>query len=146
MSFANFQVHLFMTMTLSQKFKFLDQFEEQIKTLKTVLSHVGLYVGLIAYTALGAWVSKQITIKRNVMCTLWALYCRNSLSSDAPQNRTHWQAFSPYKSDLQGVPTCLEQLRNGSERFTQQLWKIYFYAEKLLFKHFLCAAKYKIAF
>ena len=59
-----------MTMTLSQKFKFLDQFEEQIKTLKTVLSHVGLYVGLIAYTALGAWVSKQITIKRNVMCTL----------------------------------------------------------------------------
>ena len=59
-----------MTMTLSQKFKFLDQFEEQIKTLKTVLSHVGLYVGLIAYTALGAWVSKQITIKRNVMCTI----------------------------------------------------------------------------
>ena len=45
-------------MTLAQKFKFLDRFEEQIKTLKTVLGHVGLYVGLIAYTALGAWVTK----------------------------------------------------------------------------------------
>ena len=45
-------------MTLAQKFKFLDRFEEQIMTLKTVLGHVGLYVGLIAYTALGAWVTK----------------------------------------------------------------------------------------
>ena len=45
-------------MTLGKKFKFLDRFEEQIKTLKIVLGHVGLYVGLIAYTALGAWVRK----------------------------------------------------------------------------------------
>ena len=39
------------------KFEFLDKFSTQIKTLKTVLGHVGLYVGLIAYTALGALVS-----------------------------------------------------------------------------------------
>ena len=51
-------------MTLAQRFKFLDRFEEQIKTLKTVLSHVGLYVGLIVYTALGAWVRAfKVTIK-----------------------------------------------------------------------------------
>lgn len=43
-------------MTLAQKFKFLDRFEEQIKTLKTVLSHLGLYIGLVAFTALGAWI------------------------------------------------------------------------------------------
>jgi len=43
-------------MTLAQKFKFLDRFEEQIKTLKTVLGHLGLYVGLVAFTALGAWI------------------------------------------------------------------------------------------
>ena len=47
-------------MTLAQRFKFLDRFEEQIKTLKTVLSHVGLYVGLIVYTALGAWVREPL--------------------------------------------------------------------------------------
>jgi len=43
------------------KFEFLEKFETQIKTLKTVLGHVGLYVGLIAYTALGALV-KQLFI------------------------------------------------------------------------------------
>ena len=36
--------------------EFFRKFETQIKTLKTVLSHVGLYIGLIAYTALGALV------------------------------------------------------------------------------------------
>ncbi len=39
------------------KEEFTERFEEQIKQLKVVLSHVGLYVGLIIYTALGAWVS-----------------------------------------------------------------------------------------
>ncbi len=38
------------------KEEFTERFDEQIKQLKTVLSHVGLYVGLIIYTALGAWV------------------------------------------------------------------------------------------
>jgi hypothetical protein len=33
-----------------------EKFEAEIKKLKTVLGHVGLYVGLIAYTALGALV------------------------------------------------------------------------------------------
>jgi hypothetical protein len=41
------------------KFEFLEKFETQIKTLKTVLGHVGLYVGLIAYTALGALVKNE---------------------------------------------------------------------------------------
>ena len=36
--------------------EFFRKFETQIKTLKTVLSHVGLYIGLIAYTALVALV------------------------------------------------------------------------------------------
>jgi hypothetical protein len=51
-------------MTLAQKFKFLDRFEEQIKTLKTVLSHLGLYIGLVAFTALGAWVSTAIYVNK----------------------------------------------------------------------------------
>ena len=55
-------------------------------------------------------------------------------------------AFFPHKSDVQGVPTCLEQLRKGSERVQQHLRKIYFFAKKLLFTHFLFAAKYEIAF
>ena len=51
-------------MTLAQKFKFLDRFEEQIKTLKTVLGHLGLYVGLVAFTALGAWVSVENFVEK----------------------------------------------------------------------------------
>ena len=51
-------------MTLAQKFKFLDRFEEQIKTLKTVLGHLGLYVGLVAFTALGAWVSVKNFVEK----------------------------------------------------------------------------------
>ena len=41
-----------------QKYKndFVERFDEQIKQFKTILGHVGLYVGLIAYTAVGAWV------------------------------------------------------------------------------------------
>ena len=46
-----------LTMTF-QKYKndFVERFDEQIKQFKTILGHVGLYVGLIAYTAVGAWV------------------------------------------------------------------------------------------
>ena len=45
-------------MTFNEKFKkdFLERFDDQIKQFKTILGHVGLYVGLIAYTAVGAWV------------------------------------------------------------------------------------------
>ena len=52
----------------------------------------------------------------------------------------------PHKSDVQGVPTCLEQIRKGSERIQQHLRKIYFFAKKLLFTHFLFPVKYEIAF
>ena len=38
------------------KLELPEKFEAQIKKIKTVLGHVGLYVGLIAYTALGALV------------------------------------------------------------------------------------------
>ncbi len=41
------------------KFELPEKFEAEIKKLKTVLGHVGLYVGLIAYTALGALVIHQ---------------------------------------------------------------------------------------
>ncbi len=50
------------------KFEFLEKFPTQIKTLKTVLGHVGLYVGLIAYTALGALV---IVLKRSMLVRYW---------------------------------------------------------------------------
>ena len=45
-------------MTFMETFKrdFLERFDDQIKQFKTILGHVGLYVGLIAYTAVGAWV------------------------------------------------------------------------------------------
>lgn len=38
--------------------QFQRRFESQFKDLKVVLSHLGLYVGLIIYTAIGAWVRK----------------------------------------------------------------------------------------
>ena len=38
--------------------EFLDKFEPQIKQFKKVCSHLGLYVGLLLYTAVGAWVSQ----------------------------------------------------------------------------------------
>ena len=39
------------------QFEFMKQHEDKIKQLKSVGSHLGLYVGLILYTAIGAWVS-----------------------------------------------------------------------------------------
>ena len=39
------------------KFAFLERFKDEIAQLKTVMSHLGLYCGLILYTAVGAWVS-----------------------------------------------------------------------------------------
>ena len=35
----------------------LNKLRDKVKEFKTVLSHLGLYVGLILYTAIGAWVT-----------------------------------------------------------------------------------------
>ncbi len=37
-------------------FPLLNKFKEKVQEFKGVLSHLGLYVGLILYTAIGAWV------------------------------------------------------------------------------------------
>lgn len=37
------------------------QFEDQVKFLKKFFSHIGLYLGLIAYTAMGALVRFKYT-------------------------------------------------------------------------------------
>jgi len=45
-------------MTYMQKFKkdFLERYDVQIEQFKTVLGHLAMYIGLIAYTAVGAWI------------------------------------------------------------------------------------------
>jgi hypothetical protein len=59
-------------MTFADQFKCLEKFPEQVKLLKTVLSHVGLYVGLIIYTALGAWIFQMLEfpVEEEKMTTL----------------------------------------------------------------------------
>ena len=37
-------------------FPLLNKFKAKVEEFKGVLSHLGLYVGLIFYTAIGAWV------------------------------------------------------------------------------------------
>ena len=64
-----------MSSKLTHKFKcnswtrFQKRFDSQLKDLKVALSHLGLYLGLIVYTAIGAWVrfksGNQICILSN---------------------------------------------------------------------------------